>query len=265
MILLLSPAKRQAQPGDPSLLDVCHQESVPIFPEEARSLRKALSVLSPAELRSVFSLSEKKAKEVYRVYQGETAKTRALDLFRGPAFTSLLRDGFSERTCAAAERSLRILSGLYGLLRPFDRVESYRLDLEHRVPGLVPESLYEQWREKVNQALLNEPALDRDPVLLDLASKEYSALIDDEALANRGIRRIAPDFLTLRDGKEKHLSVHTKQGRGGLARVVLDSEASSPGWNMQELERTLRTARWEGFRYDDSRSTPARPLFVKEA
>lgn len=264
MIILLSPAKRQVGVRDSSLLSACPQESVPRFQAEAEALREHLSTLSKDELCALFTLSERKAEELYRIYQGEAGETRALDLFRGPAFSSLLQEGLSEKGCRIAGLSLRILSGLYGYLRPFDRVASYRLDLVHPLPGIGIPNLHDYWEEKVSSSLLKEEELLRDPVVLDLASKEYSSLISTDKLHSSGIRRITPDFFTLRGERERRLSVHTKQGRGGLARQVLEARAAASDWDAASLEEAVRNARWEGFRYDPRRSKPDRPVFLKE-
>lgn len=267
MIILISPAKRQAGSGEGSLLPACAEATEAPFQREAEELREKLSTLSESELASLFSLSEKKARELYQVYQENLVRRRALDLFRGPAFGALLGDGVPAGLCDTIGSSLRILSGLYGMLRPFDAVASHRLDLEHRLPGFHTPNLYEFWRDKVTELLLREEALREEPLLLDLASKEYSTLIDSKRLEAAGVSRIAPDFVTLRDGKERRLSVYTKQGRGGLARYLLARRAEDTGesWDLPRLRELLSRARWDGFELDREGTSVQRPRFVKPA
>jgi hypothetical protein len=265
LIILLSPAKRQAGYRDGSLLGACGSRTEPLFAAEAAELRRHLARLTQGELASLFSLSEKKAEELYRIYHGEAPRRRALDLFRGPAFGALLGQALPQSLCGVAGSSLRILSGLYGVLRPFDVVERYRLDLEHRLPGFDPPNLYDYWRERVTTSLLGEPALSTEPFIIDLASKEYSRLISWEKVREQGISRIRPDFVTLREGRERRLSVHAKQGRGGLAGYLLARRSEDPEsfWEINTATDILAQARWDGFELDRESSTELRPLYLK--
>lgn len=267
MIVLLSPTKRQAAPDDGSLIGACGVERQPRFIEEATELRRHIATLRERELASLFSLSDKKAAELYQIYHGKAARRRALDLFRGPSFTALLGEGIPGELCEIADSSLRILSGLYGILTPFDTVESYRLDPEQRLPAFRTPNLYEFWGKKVTESLLEEDSLRKEPLILDLASKEYSSLIDHDRLREAGIARIAPDFATLKEGRERRLSVHSKQGRGGLARYLLSLRARAPEatWDVAAAYEELAAARWDGFFFVEDGSTELRPRFLKEA
>ncbi len=279
MIILLSPAKRQAGAGAAALVD-CADRSEPLFATEAKRFRELLASLDRDLLGQLFSLSAAKLDEVWDLYQKNAPAHRAVDLFRGPAFSSLIAAGGSRIPCGTLGETLRIFSGLYGYLRPFDVIEAYRLDLEHSIPGAG--SLESFWRGRVNDALLSEDALKREPVILDLASREYSRLLDIDRIRRAGVRLIRPDFLTLRDGRRRRLSVHAKQGRGGLAGWLIRAIGEGPAGGCGTAGRTgvsgaagragvsgaagrtdalLAEARWEGFALDSGE--PDAPVYLK--
>lgn len=248
MIVLLSPAKRQAGASDAPVA-ACGQEREPRFASQAQRLRERLAALSKEELRRIFSLSERRAQEVYDLYHRESLPREAIDLFRGPAFASLTAGGVPEALCRGLGDGLRILSGLYGYLHPFDTITPYRLDLEDKLPGAG--NLTRFWRPRVTEAILAEPSVERERVIVDLASREYGALIDEEAVARAEVRLIRPEFYTLRDGMRKRISVHAKQGRGGLARLLLLHRGDrGEGARRTPAETLLAEARWDGYSID---------------
>lgn len=249
MIVLLSPSKRQAGGPAANRRAPCSRITEPRFSEKAAALRAHLGRFSEGELAKRFHLSESKARELYQIYHGSAAELPAIELFQGPAYTALLGSGVPEALCDTLESSLRLLSGMYGYLAPFDLIRSYRLDVADTLPRFDTPNLYEFWRASVTGELLRELGAAESTLLLDLASREYSHMADARRLREAGITVLRPEFRTLREGKEKRISVHAKQGRGLLARRVLEAVAggSAETCGRERLLTFLKALRFDGY------------------
>lgn len=212
MKIILSPAKLMRPHQVPFT-------GKPIFLKEAKVLMKNLKEWSAKELSTRMKLSEVKAKETFQIIQSWGAKKNqvntspALFAYIGEAFKALDADTCSQDELAYLQQHLFILSGIYGILKPLDQIEMYRLEMAQR--GVAPEgvSLYEFWRIKVENYM--SKALAKEELLLNLASSEYSDLIQAPKLRSR---MVTPQFFEANNGQLKAVSVFSKQARGTMAR-----------------------------------------------
>jgi cytoplasmic iron level regulating protein YaaA (DUF328/UPF0246 family) len=222
MKLILSPAKLMRSYQMPA-------NGTPIHLKEAKVLMQQLKTWSVKELSIRMKLSETKAAETYLLIQdwgtkkNQVSTSPALFAYIGEAFKALDAAGCSQEELAYLENNLFILSGVYGLLKPMDQIEMYRLEMAQR--GVVPggQSLYEFWRVKVENQLLK--TLAKDEFLLNLASSEYSDLIQTPKLRSR---MVTPHFFEEKSGQLKAVSVFSKQARGTMARWCAMNNVGAP-------------------------------------
>ena len=222
MKIILSPAKLMRPHQVPFI-------GKPIFLKEAKVLMKNLKAWSAKELSARMKLSEVKAKETFQIIQSWGAKKNqvntspALFAYIGEAFKALDADTCSQDELAYLQQHLFILSGIYGILKPLDQIEMYRLEMAQR--GVAPEgvSLYEFWRIKVENYM--SKALTNEELLLNLASSEYSDLIQAPKLCSR---MVTPQFFEANNGQLKAVSVFSKQARGTMARWCAQHTIDNP-------------------------------------
>ena len=154
---------------------------------------------------------------------------------------------------AFAQRRLRILSGLYGLLRPMDRIQPYRLEMGSRLATRSAETLYEYWGSKIAKALNAEGEAEGTKLLLNCASQEYFGSVDRKALK---LDVIEPVFLERKDGVEKIVSFYAKKARGAMARFVIESRAGTT--------EDLKSFSADGYAYQSGASEAQRLVFVRD-
>ena len=222
MKIILSPAKLMRPHQVPFI-------GKPIYLKEAKVLMKNLKAWSAKELSFRMKLSEVKAKETFQIIQSWGAKKNqvntspALFAYIGEAFKALDADTCSQDELAYLQQHLFILSGIYGILKPLDQIDMYRLEMAQR--GVAPEgiSLYEFWRIKVENHM--SKALVKEELLLNLASSEYSDLIQAPKLRSR---MVTPQFFEANNGQLKAVSVFSKQARGTMARWCAQHTIDNP-------------------------------------
>lgn len=257
MITLLSPAKTldfRSPPlaGIGSRAEL--EPTVPRYLDRARDLAAAVRVLDAEALRRVFGVSEKIAAEVVERYaqwsgaDGALSRTApALQVLRGEAFKALDAASLAAEELARAQERLRIFSGLYGILRPLDLIEPYRLDFETPLAGSWGPTVYHLWREWLGAEICREvadvasdgAAGAMQPVLLNLASTEYA-----RALPSHGpCRVVTVTFRIEKNGKLRTIGVYAKQARGLMSRWVITNRIDTPeaipafdldGWRYRE-------------------------------
>ena len=222
MKLILSPAKLMRSHPLPA-------NGKPIHLKEAKVLMQRLKTWSVNELSTRMKLSQTKAAETYLLIQdwgskkNQVSTSPALFAYIGEAFKALDAAACSQDELAYLQENLFILSGVYGLLKPLDQIEMYRLEMAQR--GVAPDgqSLYEFWRVKVEKQLLK--ALAKDEFLLNLASSEYSDLLQAPKLRSR---MVTPHFFEEKSGQLKAVSVFSKQARGTMARWCAMNNVGAP-------------------------------------
>ena len=220
-MIVISPAKRLAANKSDSLLEA----TIPVFKKEADQLAEQLAKLSTAELSSMMKVSESIAElnaNRYRNWnKNDAVEKRAIFQFEGDVFKHLGAKDLNEDQIQYMNNNLRILSGIYGLLKPSDEMNPYRLEMgtRHNFSGSV--SLYEFWGNKIAKELSDELG---DAYLFNLASEEYfssvSRFLNSEKIINFR-------FLTLSDGKAKVVGVIAKRARGEMAKYLIQNKATT--------------------------------------
>lgn len=253
MLTVISPAKRLdwdgARPG----------RTQPAFADEAAMLAGHARRLSLADLKGLMGLSDNLARlnrDRFRSFSAEPAPedTRAaVYLFAGDTYQGLEAGTLDDDALRWAQDRLRILSGLYGLLRPFDAIQPHRLEMGSRLKTRRGRTLYDFWGDRIARRLRQEAADIGAGVVLNCASQEYFGAVDDAAL---GIRVISPVFLEEKGGEARIVSFYAKRARGAMARFVLEARLTDPD--------DLRSFEAGGYRFDPGRSEEARPVFVRD-
>lgn len=254
MLTVISPAKRlDLTPVDMS----CATE--PAFQKDAHTLAKAARKLSHADLQKLMSISEPLAKlnaERFKAFSEtpseDVVKPAAL-AFDGDTYQGLEAKTLDEFDMAFAQRRLRILSGLYGLLRPMDRIQPYRLEMGSRLATRRAKTLYEFWGSKIAKTLNAEAEAEGTNLLLNCASQEYFGSVDRKAL---NLNVIEPVFLERKEDREKIVSFYAKKARGAMARFAIETRA--------ETTDDLKQFSAGGYEYQPGKSDTYRLVFVRD-
>lgn len=249
MIFLLSPAKLMRPYNATSAVPL-------VFKKETNVVIKQLKKWSLKEVQQHMKLSADKALEAYNYIQNwgkkgnESQSAPALYAYIGEAFKALNAENLQENELAYLQENLCILSGLYGVLSAQTRVEPYRLEIAQA--GVLPEnqSLYAFWKKPIRNFFIK--TLSKEEFIINLASVEYSKVIDDPQLRRR---MITPQFLELNNGKPKAISVFSKQARGTMLRWCAQLQ-------LQEPEQ-LKSFDLLGYHFDATRSTSNDWIFIR--
>ena len=251
--MLLSPAKT---------LDFTPAETPtptqPRFLERSARLIEALRKKSPARLRELMHVSEALATENAARYKAFdtpdslAAAKPALLAFKGDVYRGLVADDLSQEELARAQDRIRILSGLYGLLRPLDLIQPYRLEMGTKLKVGRDKDLYCFWADRITELLAEDIRATSARLVLNAASKEYTNCLDLGAL---GVPVVEADFRERRDGKLKFITYNAKMARGALARVVVQRD-------LRDLDG-LRDVEINGYSYDAERSREGMVAFTK--
>jgi len=219
MLLVLSPAKTLDY--SPTEMETFHQ---PRFPEATQDLVKKLKKSSVGKLQALMGISEKLAKlnvDRYKAFSEEftteNAKQAAL-AFKGDVYLGLQAETFNKNDFKFADKHLRILSGLYGLLRPLDLMQPHRLEMGTSLKMGRKKNLYEFWGDRITTLINEDLAESKSKVLLNLASVEYFKAINTELL-QAPILNI--HFRENRKGAYKVISFNAKKARGKMANLVI--------------------------------------------
>lgn len=258
MLTVLSPAK--SLDFDSKLPTKKH--SLPRLLGGAEVLADQLAELTPDEIGQLMGISPELAglnAERFRDFTVpfEPGRERpAVLAFAGDVYTGMEAQRFGERDFTEAQKSLRILSGLYGVLRPMDLIAPYRLEMGTRLATPAGDSLYAYWRDRVTTLLAEDLAESPGPaVLVNLASTEYFGVVDTKAL---GAKVISPRFLDAPQSDPSELKVisfFAKRARGAMASWLVRERIRSP--------RKLAEFNGLGYVYDADRSTATEPTFVR--
>lgn len=247
MLLLLAPAKTQDfQSPCPPIPATC-----PRFQAEADRLVKALRKLGPPRLAKLMNLSDALTERTLaQLADWDRAGERpALFAYAGEAFAGLEARSLPPKALAFAQEHLRILSGLYGLLRPFDALRPYRLEMAARLATPGAKDLCAFWEPRLTAALAED--LQGRRVVLNLASREFTRALRPEALPARWLT------CAFQEASGRVVSFHAKRARGLMARFVLQNGLEDP--------EGLKSFTGEGYRFQPKASTPGTWLFRREA
>ncbi|MGK3124810.1 peroxide stress protein YaaA [Candidatus Pantoea formicae] len=199
--------------------------------EKSQQLIDVARDLSPAQISSLMSISDKLAHlNAERFNQWQPPFTldnarQAILAFKGDVYTGLQAETFSEADFDFAQQHLRMLSGLYGVLRPLDLMQPYRLEMGIKLANPVAKDLYGFWGDLLTQKLNDAMAEQGDEVLINLASDEYFKAVKPKQLNGALIK---PVFLDEKNGKFKVISFYAKKARGLMSRFVIQNRLSKP-------------------------------------
>ena len=255
MLLVISPAKTldYESPLPPGLA-----VTRPVFLADSTELMSVLREKTPAEIASLMSLSDKLAalnvarNQAWHAGYDQPEARPALHAFKGDVYTGLEVERFSADDLAQAQRHLRILSGLYGLLRPLDLMLPYRLEMGTELANPRGRHLYDFWGDTLTDALNQALAEQGDDVLLNLASNEYFKAVRPRRLK---ARVITPQFRDGKNGQYKMISFYAKKARGRMAAWVLQQRIARP--------EDLLAYTVDGYAYAPELSTPDSPVFTR--
>lgn len=227
MLTVLSPAKSlNLEPQKQT-----SRFSTPEFLDEAEALIKKLRRMSKKSLRELMGISEDLAElnherfnQWSRPFSTENAKQAAL-MFNGDVYQGLQAEQFKARDLVFAQDHLRILSGLYGVLRPLDLMQAYRLEMGTSLSTRSGNSLYDFWSEKITRSLNRELETHRHPELVNLASNEYFKSVKPRLLTGPVI---TPVFKEIKDGKSRTIALFAKQARGRMAAWIIQNRIDQP-------------------------------------
>jgi cytoplasmic iron level regulating protein YaaA (DUF328/UPF0246 family) len=255
MLLVISPAKTLDYDTPPATA----RFTQPQFLDHAQELIGQLREMSPVQIGELMHLSDKLAAlNVARYgswhpdFTPDNAK-QALLAFKGDVYTGLNAEDFSEADFDFAQAHLRMLSGLYGVLRPLDLMQPYRLEMGTKLANARGNNLYDFWGERISGWLDEALAEQGDDVLLNLASNEYFGAVKRKALK---ARVIDTEFKDLKNGQYKIISFYAKKARGLMARYVIKERIRDP-------ER-LKAFDYQGYRYSAEQSGPDSLVFLRD-
>lgn len=228
MLSVISPAKT-LDFETPSTTDKVTQ---PGFLDHSKPLIKILRDYSPQQLSDLMGISDKLAglnaarfAEWHPPFTLDNAKPAA-QAFQGDVYTGLEATSFSDSDNHFAQQHLRILSGLYGLLRPLDLIQAYRLEMGTKLPNEAGNDLYTYWKPTLTQALNSAILESGSKVLVNLASNEYFKAIDIKKL---DARVITPVFKDEKNGTFKIISFYAKKARGLMGAWIIKQQINDPG------------------------------------
>lgn len=252
MLTVISPAKRL----DWAERDV--EVTQPDFQGDAIRLSKTARNLTLGDLKKLMDLSDDLARlnrDRYRAFADtpEAQATRPAALaFAGDTYQGLEAASLDGDEMTWAQDHLRILSGLYGVLRPLDAIQPYRLEMGSRLKTRRGKNLYEYWRDQLSKALNAQAAEVGSEILVNCASQEYFGAVDLKALK---LRVITPVFMEDKGGTPKIVSFFAKKARGAMARYVIQHRLTDPA-GLLDFDTG-------GYAYRPDLSEADKPVFVR--
>tara|TARA_B100001093_G_C26819295_1_gene1011187 strand:- start:162 stop:914 length:753 start_codon:yes stop_codon:yes gene_type:complete len=249
MLVVVSPAKKLNMDALKNLA-----ATKPMFPDQAQDLAKVASKLSTGELKKLMGISDNLAnlnKDRFEKF-GLQDRKQAAFAFAGDTYQGLEAASLNEDELSWAQDHLRILSGLYGLLRPLDEIEPYRLEMGSQLKTERGKSLYHYWGSDLALALNKEAQKTKSQALVNCASQEYFGAVDKNVLIPP---IITPVFMENTDKGAKIVSFYAKKARGSMARFIVTKRLSDP---QQILD--FNTG---GYTYQPEFSSPNKPLFLR--
>lgn len=254
MLIVISPAKTL----DFDTQAVTSQYSQPEMLSQSEALIDILMTKSPADIEKLMKISPKLSElnvERYHnwshPFKPSNAK-QALLAFKGDVYTGLDAETFSEDDFSYAQNHLRILSGLYGVLKPLDLMQAYRLEMGIRLENPKGKNLYEFWGSDITDKINDQLNAINSDVLLNLASNEYFKSVKKKEV-NGDI--VTPVFKDWKNGQYKMISFYAKKARGLMSAWVIQNQ-------IEKLEQ-LSQFNVDGYQYSENDSDPLNPVFLR--
>lgn len=230
--------------------------SEPKFLSESITIQNTLKKVNPKELSRLMDISDKlsnlnwqRNQDWHTPFTPENAR-QAIFTFDGDAYLGLNAYSLTDDKLQILQNRLRILSGLYGLLKPLDLIQPYRLEMGTSIAIGTSKNLYEFWKNKITKELNNE--LNDSDLFINLASTEYFSAINYKELK---VPVITPEFRDYKDGKLKMISFFAKKARGLMVRYIIET-------NAQDVE-DLKGFNYEGYAFDSTISKGTKLVFTR--
>ena len=205
-------------------------------------------------------LSDKLASLNYDRYQSWTASKKAsvdskpsMLVFKGDVYQGLQAEDLTNRELDFAQKHIRILSGLYGILRPLDLMKPYRLEMGTKLETSEGKNLYEFWGNKIQKNVLEDLKKQKSDLLINLASKEYFSVLGKMP---EDVNVVSPTFKDYKNGKYKIISFYAKKARGLMARWIIQNK-------VKDFE-DLANFNVDGYKYSKAESTATTPVFLRK-
>ena len=254
MITLLSPAKKLN--FDPVTTQL--EATAPVLKADTLELAKVAKKQSAADLKKLMHISDNLAElnaERFKAFnldgQSNSAKPAGLT-FDGDVYWGLEAKSMSDNDLAYAQDHLRILSGLYGVLRPMDSMQAYRLEMGTKLATKRGKSLYDFWGSTIAETLNADMQSHDDQTIVNLASNEYFKAVDKKTMTHPVI---TAKFLNVKDGKARALMYYAKYGRGLMARWIMQ--------NRMDRAEGLKDFNLDGYTLDKKESSETELVFKR--
>ena len=254
MLTLLSPAKKL----DMGSITIDVPITQPRLPDDTAELASIAKKQTAADLKDLMHISDKLAVINHERFQAFNLDNRSNSAkpagfaFDGDVYWGLQIESFSKDTLAYAQDHLRILSGLYGLLRPLDAIQPYRLEMGAKLKNHRGKSLYEFWGTLIADKLNVDFADHNDATVVNLASNEYFKVVDRDALKQPVI---SAKFLNIKNGTPRSLMYYAKHARGAMARWIME--------NRVDRAEGLKDFNSDGYKLDAPASTRFELVFSR--
>lgn len=252
MKIVISPAK-SLDFETPLPTDIYSQA---VFLNQSRQVHSVLKELSPKELSGLMDISDKlsdlnwqRNQDWKMPFTSENARP-AIFAFDGDVYTGIDIHTLPLEKLEDLQSRLRILSGMYGILKPLDLIQPYRLEMGTKIAIGEAKNLYAFWKKEVTDSL--NKSLSKEELFVNLASSEYFSVVDEKALK---VPVITPEFKDYKDGNLKMISFFAKKARGLMVRYIIDS-------NAQTID-DLKGFHYEGYCFDSNLSTDVKLVFTR--
>ena len=225
--------------------------------DDTTELHKILTSYSINGIKDLMSVSDKIAELNYNRFKSwenpslSSKSKQAIYAFKGDVYSGLSAETITKDKFDFMQNNLRILSGFYGLLRPFDKILPYRLEMGTKLQNSRGKNLYEFWGNKITD-LLNKDFESEKDIVINLASEEYYKSINNKNLNNKVI---TPVFKEYKNGSYKTIAIYAKKARGLMSRYIIDNEIDNSDG--------LKTFTKEGYSYDESLSDNLNYVFTR--
>ena len=254
MITVISPAKK--------LSNECYayeaDHSQPFYLNRSTELVNQLKGYEPSHLQSLMGISEKLSVLNWERFQSwkpsfnSDNSRQAFFTFRGDTYSGLDADTLSSQDLSFSQNHTRILSGLYGVLKPLDLIMPYRLEMGTKIENSAGKNLYEFWGDALASDLEKDLADHDSKYLVNCASVEYFKSIDKDALKGKVI---TPVFKEVKNGKARIVSFFAKRARGMMARYIIQNQINNPN--------EIKQFDLGGYEYSDELSNTMEPVFIR--
>jgi uncharacterized protein len=254
MITILSPAKTLNMGKD----GICKLHNQPIFIEEALELIEELRKYSPPEMEGLLKINEELAEvnfmrhAMWKKNHNQLNSKQAILAYHGAVYQGLRAETLDEEQLAFAQQHVRILSALYGVLKPLDLIQPYRLEMGLKLNNSKGKDLYCFWKDTITEYLNDDIMKQSEQTLINLASNEYFSVIKKGDF--RG-NIITPVFKEYKQGTYKNVTIYAKRARGLMTRYIVENYIDNP--------EKLKGFEEEGYQYCEGYSTDNEWIFIR--